>query len=230
MADWSFPWQAFAEAQARKRQNQKDLIDALAQGIQGLTSGVGQGIEGRNRNIAQRQFSQMMSPAQGPQTAGGQGPAQPPIDLGRAFALWAKGYPGQQMPTALTDYIDPLRKQKAALEERKVAAQEAQAKDRDFESKYRTDEMARHDKEMEALRRQSLADSHDFKRLLYFLNRDKFNAGQTQKSDTINRGFFGNLKNRFGFGVQPTTVGGGGRTPEEEKEMNDLLKKHPEWQ
>lgn len=121
MADNQFPWEAFMVAQQQKRQNQQNMMNLFAQAISNTGENIGQGIQLRGQRNAQAAFGQALNSVQGPMTEQGMPPQQPPVDLGQLMSTFSKAYPGQQMPSLVTDRFDPLRQAQTAYYQHKAS-------------------------------------------------------------------------------------------------------------
>jgi len=94
MADPTFPWEMFLQAQMAKTQNQQKMMELLGQGLAGLGQGVGQGLQKRGQMRAQTQLGQALNPTpgqSGPPTAAGVGPSD--VNWGNVTSLMGRaGY------------------------------------------------------------------------------------------------------------------------------------------
>lgn len=186
-----FPWQAFIEAQRQKQANQQNMMTDFGGAIESLGKGLGQRFQKQKKQ--------------------------------QAFNAAVKNLPADLQPLAGLGAVDPelgaklvgVAMEKEAQIRAKKEADEANRQIRMLflgESDKRTQEMERHNKVSEEAANKRILNAEeglDLRARAIQEMLDRFNAGQMQRADTQNKGLWGTLRSKLGFGVKPTTVGTG---------------------
>jgi hypothetical protein len=172
----------------------------------------------------QQQFQQQLQQRKQQQALSQSGLSPQMQSLLTAFPDQAGSIISKQMESAHQKSADQLAQAQLALDQKKLDLQDKWEQAKMLET-------AGYHQESAMLRKMTIDSMNQLRQENLELKKAMFNAGQTQKAETQNKGFLGNLKDSWGFGVSPQTVGkkspvSSGLTPAEQAELQRLEDKY----